>query len=153
MVDGQIGVAQQRFQRDRLLGALQLHLAQLEIGAKGVAAYCQIRGPVQHAGLPRTLGRSTRLIQLLRMRAERGELLIQRGQIAGDSLHVSARAKHPRRIVVMQLLARMPRALSRTSRMWNSLHRAEPRIVPPSRRMPETSFGISGTNASSSRPL
>ena len=33
-------------------------------------------------------------------------------------------------------VARIARARSRTSRWWNSLQRAEPRIVPPSRRMP-----------------
>ena len=37
--------------------------------------------------------------------------------------------------------ASIARARSRTSRWWNSLQRAEPRIVPPSRRMPATSAG------------
>jgi hypothetical protein len=44
------------------------------------------------------------------------------------------------------------RARSRASRWWNSLQRAEPRMVPPSRRMPLTSAGVSGLIAFSSKP-
>ena len=60
----QIGVAEQRFQCDRLRSLLLLQVKQVEIRAQRVAADRQIGGPIEQTGLPGMLGGLTRLIEL-----------------------------------------------------------------------------------------
>ena len=78
MGSGQIGVAEQRLQRDRLRGALLACGQQVQISAQSVAADRQVGRPVQRTGLPGLLGCRARLLSWVIRRSSVARLLLRR---------------------------------------------------------------------------